>query len=169
MLLTHTGYNFNESEWTYSSRHVVNRGSWTGVGRAASFPFLCITKRISSPRIASTILLSYILIVFLIFLWFSFFLPGNTRRWMFLYLLCSMLLLFGFCFLIRQGNPSLWRRRLRKSVRPLPAVTAGMNLMTRNQSPLIAINRRIPSTTMPTSINLPFFVSVSANSLIECE
>ena len=72
-----------------------------------------------------------------------------------LYLLCSMLL---FCFLIRRVNPSLWRRRLRQSVRPLPAVPAAMNLMTCNQSLLIAINRRIQSTTMRTSINLFFFM-----------
>lgn len=148
---------------------IMDRGRARGV-----FPFSLHHEKnlIASNRLYNSLVLFFlqnVLIFFLIFLWFSFFLPGNTRRWMFLYLLCSMLLLFGFCFLIRQGNPSLWRRRLRKSVRPLPAVTAGMNLMTRNQSPLIATNRRIPSTTMPTSINLPFFVSVSANSLIECE
>jgi hypothetical protein len=76
---------------------------------------------------------------------------------------CSSLFLFNviiIIFLIRQVHPSFWRRRLRKSVRPLPAVPVGMNLMTRNQSLLIAINRRIPSTSYSAHVHKSSFLRV---------
>ena len=123
---------------------LVSRGPWAGVGRGV-FLFPLHHER-NFDRIVFTVL----------------FLPGISLK-IFLFFLsspssscmgihddaCSSLFLFNviiIIFLTRQVHPSSWRRRLRKSVRPLPAVPVGMNLMTRNQSLLIAINRRIPST-----------------------
>lgn len=138
-------------------------GKWAGVGRGFFLFDFASRKKLQSDRLYSFLVL------------FSFFLLQNILIFPFFLILplawkytnkmdVSLLFVFNviiiFC-LIRQVHPSFRRRRLRKSVRPLPLLF----LWGWMWWPAIKVSK-LQSTveyhrldTMRTSINLPFFVS----------
>lgn len=146
-------------------------GQWAGVGRGFFLFDFASRKELQSDRLYSSRL------------FFSLFLLQNILIFPFFLILplawkytnkmdVSLLFVFNviiIIFLIRQVHPSFRRRRLRKACARSLCCSYG-DESDDPQSKSLNCNQPSNSIDYNANVdNLPFFVSVSANSLIECE